>query len=126
MFHPSATACKSGELYPISDFPSPAQLLATPTEQQLSCGFSAAKLATILNIAQATLDDVVPTRSQAASCARHRARGGTPSRYPLSNPLAEWRDLFYQRLAPIANRWSLLQKLPLGSPPKRDWPSWIR
>lgn len=47
-------------LYPGASFPPPEQLLATDPELQRACGFSAAKLATIRGIAQATLDGVVP------------------------------------------------------------------
>jgi DNA-3-methyladenine glycosylase II len=52
-------------LYPEGLFPSPEQLLETPEESQRACGFSAAKLATIRGIAQATIDGVVPTRAEA-------------------------------------------------------------
>ncbi|MDI9248309.1 MULTISPECIES: DNA-3-methyladenine glycosylase [unclassified Stenotrophomonas] len=52
-------------LYPDSTFPSATQLLATDPEQQLACGFSAAKLATIRGIAQATLEGVVPNLAEA-------------------------------------------------------------
>jgi len=54
-------------LTPEAVFPSPRQLLDTAPEQQRACGFSAAKLATIRAIAQATLDGIVPTREQALS-----------------------------------------------------------
>src|SRR5690606_25973797 len=49
-------------LYPDMVFPSPEQLLDTDADLQRRCGFSAAKLATIRGIAQATLDGIVPTR----------------------------------------------------------------
>ncbi|WP_353151975.1 DNA-3-methyladenine glycosylase [Pollutimonas bauzanensis] len=49
-------------LYPDVAFPSPEQLLDTEADLQRGCGFSAAKLATIRGIAQATLDGIVPTR----------------------------------------------------------------
>jgi DNA-3-methyladenine glycosylase II len=52
-------------LYPGEAFPSPEQLLATDPERQRSCGFSAAKLATIRGIALATVDRIVPTREEA-------------------------------------------------------------
>ena len=52
-------------LYPGKAFPSPEQLLATDPERQRSCGFSAAKLATIRGIALATVDRIVPTREEA-------------------------------------------------------------
>lgn len=52
-------------LYPGVSFPPPEQLLATTPELQRACGFSAAKLATIRGIAQATLDGVVPVLEEA-------------------------------------------------------------
>lgn len=52
-------------LYPGASFPSPEQLLASAPEQQRACGFSAAKLATIRSIAQATLEGVVPGLDEA-------------------------------------------------------------
>jgi DNA-3-methyladenine glycosylase II len=52
-------------LYPGVSFPSPAQLLASEPEMQRACGLSAAKLATVRGIAQATVDGVVPTREAA-------------------------------------------------------------
>ena len=52
-------------LYPAASFPSPEQLLNTELAQQRACGFSAAKLAAIRGIAQAALDGVIPTRTQA-------------------------------------------------------------
>jgi DNA-3-methyladenine glycosylase II len=52
-------------LYPDALFPSPEQLLETAEDSQRACGFSAAKLATIRGIAQATIDGVVPTRAEA-------------------------------------------------------------
>lgn len=52
-------------LYPGTLFPSPEQLLVTAEDSQRACGFSAAKLATIRGIAQATIDGVVPTRAEA-------------------------------------------------------------
>ncbi|MFJ4393301.1 DNA-3-methyladenine glycosylase family protein [Pseudomonas sp. NPDC089396] len=52
-------------LYPSTAFPGPEQLLATDPELQRACGFSATKLATIRGIAQARLDDVVPSLSEA-------------------------------------------------------------
>ena len=52
-------------LYPGTSFPFPEQLLATNPESQRACGFSAAKLATIRGIAQATVENVVPTLDEA-------------------------------------------------------------
>jgi DNA-3-methyladenine glycosylase II len=52
-------------LYPDTSFPSPKQLLATDSETQRACGFSATKLETIRAIAQATLDGIVPNRAEA-------------------------------------------------------------
>ena len=46
-------------------FPAPGQLLATDPELQRACGFSAAKLATIRGIAQATVEGVVPNLEEA-------------------------------------------------------------
>ena len=54
-------------LYPGLAFPAPEQLLATDADLQKACGFSANKLATIRAIAQARLDDVVPTLAEARS-----------------------------------------------------------
>jgi DNA-3-methyladenine glycosylase II len=48
-------------LYPGVPFPAPEQLLASDPESQRACGFSAAKLATIRGIAQATVEGVVPS-----------------------------------------------------------------
>jgi DNA-3-methyladenine glycosylase II len=47
-------------LYPDRTFPTPAELLATNPAQQLACGFSSTKLATIRRIAEATQDGIVP------------------------------------------------------------------
>ncbi|WP_038738917.1 DNA-3-methyladenine glycosylase family protein [Burkholderia pseudomallei] len=52
-------------LYPGAAFPAPEQLLATDPELQRACGFSAAKLATIRDIAQATVAGVVPSLAEA-------------------------------------------------------------
>ncbi|MCY1402109.1 DNA-3-methyladenine glycosylase 2 family protein [Pseudomonas alkylphenolica] len=52
-------------LYPGCAFPSPEQVLATSPEQLRACGFSASKLATILGIAKARQDGVVPDHEQA-------------------------------------------------------------
>ena len=52
-------------LYPDTAFPSPGQLLATDPPLLRACGFSAAKLATIRGIAQATVDGIVPRRDEA-------------------------------------------------------------
>jgi DNA-3-methyladenine glycosylase II len=45
-----------------SSFPTPAQIIALDPAQLRSCGFSAAKAATILAIAQSTVAGIVPTR----------------------------------------------------------------
>lgn len=52
-------------LYAGTTFPSAEQLLATDPELLRSCGFSAAKLATIRGIAEATLQGIVPARAEA-------------------------------------------------------------
>lgn len=52
-------------LYPDESFPAPKQLLASDPELQRACGFSAAKLATIRGIAQATVEGVVPCLEEA-------------------------------------------------------------
>lgn len=52
-------------LFPGSPFPAPAQLLACDPAAIRACGFSAAKLATVQCIAQATLEGTVPSRAQA-------------------------------------------------------------
>lgn len=52
-------------LTPDCAFPSPEQVLATDPVLQRACGFSATKLATIRGIAQATVDNIVPTRAEA-------------------------------------------------------------
>lgn len=52
-------------LYPGTSFPAPEELLATPSDAQRVCGFSATKLATIRGIAQATVEGIVPTREDA-------------------------------------------------------------
>jgi len=52
-------------LYPGVAFPAPEQLLASDPELQRACGFSAAKLATIRGIAQATVEGVVPGLNEA-------------------------------------------------------------
>ena len=52
-------------LYPDVSFPAPGQLLATDPALQRACGFSAAKLATLRGIAQATVDGVVPGLAEA-------------------------------------------------------------
>lgn len=52
-------------LYPGQVFPTPKQLLNTEPELLRGCGFSAAKRVAIQGIAQATLDNVVPTRKVA-------------------------------------------------------------
>ncbi|WP_296554687.1 DNA-3-methyladenine glycosylase 2 family protein [Pigmentiphaga sp.] len=54
-------------LYPGTSFPAPGQLLTTDPEAQRACGFSAAKLAAIRGIAQATVDGIVPGREEARS-----------------------------------------------------------
>lgn len=52
-------------LYPGASFPSAEQLLATDPKSQRACGFSAAKLATLRGIAQATLEGIVPNLDEA-------------------------------------------------------------
>lgn len=52
-------------LYPENVFPTPQQLLDKEPEVQRGCGFSAAKLNTIRGIAQATIDGVVPSLTEA-------------------------------------------------------------
>jgi DNA-3-methyladenine glycosylase II len=52
-------------LYPGVSFPAPEQLLTSDPESQRACGFSAAKLATIRGIAQATVEGIVPTLEKA-------------------------------------------------------------
>ncbi|ABB08525.1 DNA-3-methyladenine glycosylase family protein [Burkholderia lata] len=52
-------------LYPGTDFPAPEQLLSTDPALQRACGFSATKLATIRSIAQATVDEIVPSLDEA-------------------------------------------------------------
>lgn len=54
-------------LTPDAAFPSPEQLLSTDAQLQRACGFSARKLATIRDIAQAALDGIVPSRDEALS-----------------------------------------------------------
>ncbi|HKS13964.1 MAG TPA: DNA-3-methyladenine glycosylase [Pseudomonas sp.] len=66
--HPRAGDAILGRLlalFPAEAFPTPAQLLASDLERLRTCGFSANKLATILGIAQARLDGVVPSREEA-------------------------------------------------------------
>lgn len=60
-----AILCRLLALYPGVSFPAPEQLLATDPEAQRACGFSAAKLATIRGIAQATVEGVVPNQKEA-------------------------------------------------------------
>ncbi len=60
-----AILARLSALYADTAFPSPRQLLATDPELQRVCGFSAAKLATIRGIAQATVDGTVPNRGEA-------------------------------------------------------------
>lgn len=52
-------------LYPGVSFPAPEQLLMSDPELQRACGFSAAKLATIRGIAQATVEGIVPNLEEA-------------------------------------------------------------
>ena len=54
-------------LYPDVAFPCARRLLATPFDTLRACGFSARKVETILAIAQASLDGVVPDLVEAAS-----------------------------------------------------------
>lgn len=53
-------------LYPDTEFPSPAQVLATEELLLRGCGFSAGKVASIRAIAEAAAAGVVPTRRVAA------------------------------------------------------------
>ena len=53
------------ELFPACAFPSPQQLLAIDDGQLRNSGFSAAKIATIRDIAGKTIEGIVPTRNQA-------------------------------------------------------------
>lgn len=52
-------------LYPGAAFPTPGRLLASDPELLRACGFSAAKLATLRGIAQATVEGVVPSLEEA-------------------------------------------------------------
>lgn len=52
-------------LFPGAPFPTPDQLLATDPATLRGCGFSGAKITTLQGIAQASCDDVVPSRVQA-------------------------------------------------------------
>ena len=52
-------------LYPGVSFPAPEQLLTSDPESQRGCGFSAATLATIRGIAQATVEGIVPSLEEA-------------------------------------------------------------
>lgn len=52
-------------LYPDVSFPTPEQLLSSDMASQRACGFSAAKLATIRGIAQATVEGIVPSLDEA-------------------------------------------------------------
>ncbi|HTH94962.1 MAG TPA: methylated-DNA--[protein]-cysteine S-methyltransferase [Rhodocyclaceae bacterium] len=51
--------------FPGKDFPSAAEVLATDEVAMRACGFSASKIAAIRDIAQKTVDGVVPTKSEA-------------------------------------------------------------
>jgi DNA-3-methyladenine glycosylase II len=53
-------------IYPTSAFPSPGELLAVSPDRQRACGFSAAKLAAIRGVAEATLAGEVPSGKVAA------------------------------------------------------------
>lgn len=53
-------------LYPGTDFPHPAQVLATAEAEMRGCGFSGSKTASIRDIAAKALAGVVPTRRAAA------------------------------------------------------------
>jgi DNA-3-methyladenine glycosylase II len=53
-------------LYPDTDFPLPAQVLATEEAALRGCGFSAAKVAALRDISARALDRTVPTRAAAA------------------------------------------------------------
>jgi AraC family transcriptional regulator of adaptative response/methylated-DNA-[protein]-cysteine methyltransferase len=52
-------------LFPGQDFPDPAAVLKVDDATMRACGFSASKTATIREIAQKTLDGVVPSRAEA-------------------------------------------------------------
>jgi len=52
-------------LFPDCDFPTPAQVLAVDDATMRACGFSAGKTATIREIAQKTLEGIVPSRTEA-------------------------------------------------------------
>jgi DNA-3-methyladenine glycosylase II len=52
-------------LFPNQDFPDPAAVLKVDDATMRACGFSASKTATIREIAQKTLDGVVPSRAEA-------------------------------------------------------------
>lgn len=56
-------------LYPDAGFPSARQVVDTDPARQRLCGFSASKLATIRDIAQAAIDGIVPTRAEALAMA---------------------------------------------------------
>jgi DNA-3-methyladenine glycosylase II len=53
-------------LYPDVPFPTPEQVLATEEAAMRACGFSGSKTASIRDIAQRTLEGVVPSRRAAA------------------------------------------------------------
>jgi DNA-3-methyladenine glycosylase II len=53
-------------LYPSGKFPVPEMVLATPDAKLRECGFSAAKIAAMRAICEATLDGTVPTRRGSA------------------------------------------------------------
>lgn len=52
-------------LFPGQDFPAPAAVLSIDESRMRACGFSAGKASTIREIAQKTLDGVVPSRKEA-------------------------------------------------------------
>lgn len=56
-------------LFPGQGFPAPEQLRLVTPEAMRACGFSASKTATLQGIAQASLDGVVPSRSEALTLA---------------------------------------------------------
>jgi DNA-3-methyladenine glycosylase II len=53
-------------LYDGEEFPTPAQVLATPEAAMRACGFSGTKIACLREISMCALDGTVPTRRQAA------------------------------------------------------------
>jgi len=67
--HMKAAATITGRfiaLYPGKKFPTPEQILATPDEILRGCGFSSNKVRAIKEIAQKTIDGVVPSKKETA------------------------------------------------------------